>query len=310
MALLNGRIPVALLTKVKSQPSLRLRSGAAASFERVRAEVKSKYGWSPYLNDAYRSISRQGDFIRKYYQRSYRPGMTISNGGLRYYQGVAWYRKPNMPSAATPGYSNHGLGLAIDVSGLGGADSTRYKQFASVARKHGWSNAEGARIGEAWHWVFTGNASAGAGSSSSGGAKRKPHRMLTLKQGRIGTNGWRTRLWQGFLKEHEYYKGKIDGKFGASTKAATKSFQRAHKLTPDGIVGRKTWFTSILGTKPGSRGYDVRIAQRILGLTGKKVDGVAGSTYKTRAKEMQRWLGVKADANLGAGTIAALKRKG
>ena len=34
---------------------------------------------------------------------------------------------------------------------------------------------------------------------------------------------------------------KVDGNFGKDTEAKTIAFQKAHKLTPDGIVGDKTW---------------------------------------------------------------------
>ena len=38
-----------------------------------------------------------------------------------------------------------------------------------------------------------------------------------------------------------------DGAFGPATEAAVKAFQRAHDLTPDGIVGRDTW-TKLVAT--------------------------------------------------------------
>ena len=33
----------------------------------------------------------------------------------------------------------------------------------------------------------------------------------------------------------------VDGKFGSSTEARVRQFQRHHDLVPDGIVGPKTW---------------------------------------------------------------------
>ena len=38
-----------------------------------------------------------------------------------------------------------------------------------------------------------------------------------------------------------YLKIKIDGDFGPKTETAVKKFQKDNKLTPDGIVGNKTW---------------------------------------------------------------------
>lgn len=51
----------------------------------------------------------------------------------------------------------------------------------------------------------------------------------------------RARQIQTALKKAEFYKGEIDGKEGPQTKRAIKSFQRAKKLNPDGIVGPRTW---------------------------------------------------------------------
>ena len=33
----------------------------------------------------------------------------------------------------------------------------------------------------------------------------------------------------------------VDGEFGPQTRRALMAFQRAHGLTPDGVVGKGTW---------------------------------------------------------------------
>jgi len=38
-----------------------------------------------------------------------------------------------------------------------------------------------------------------------------------------------------------YLKIKIDGDFGSKTEDSVKKFQKANKLTADGVVGQKTW---------------------------------------------------------------------
>lgn len=46
---------------------------------------------------------------------------------------------------------------------------------------------------------------------------------------------------QTALKKAGFYKSEIDGKMGPRTKSAIKAFQKLKRLTPDGIVGTKTW---------------------------------------------------------------------
>lgn len=55
-----------------------------------------------------------------------------------------------------------------------------------------------------------------------------------------GSRGETVKLIQQKLKRWGYYKGSVDGIYGAATKAAVKYFQSKNGLTADGIVGPKT----------------------------------------------------------------------
>lgn len=149
MAWPNGRIPADQLRACDGTPGAMLLPVQAASWNAVRAEVHRRFGWWPTITsagDAYRSYDRQVVlFTRNYSTR---------NTGVdrRTWNGQTWWRVPGYPSAATPGTSNHGKGVTVDVSGLGSFGSTRHRQFSQVAKAAGWSDAEGRRISEPWHW--------------------------------------------------------------------------------------------------------------------------------------------------------------
>jgi hypothetical protein len=128
MAYPNGRWPASALAPVPGSPGEYLaRGGPVESFTAMRAAA-ARDGVVLKLADGYRPISRQ------YYWRSYWCG-----------QGMC-YR------AAVPGTSNHGLAKAGDfVLGPG-----VFNWLSQHAWKYGWSHAEGARVGEAWHWTYEG----------------------------------------------------------------------------------------------------------------------------------------------------------
>lgn len=153
MALQNGRLPSNLLTSIDSS-GRQLQIGAALRWASIQAEVQARYGWTPQLSagaTAYRTYEQQVALFTQRYSQ-------INTGvDYRYWNGKNWWRKPGYSSAATPGTSNHGLGVAIDVAGLGSFGSPRYTQFAVVASRHGYNNNEGKRIREPWHWVYTGS---------------------------------------------------------------------------------------------------------------------------------------------------------
>ena len=59
---------------------------------------------------------------------------------------------------------------------------------------------------------------------------------------RQGDEGEWVEYLQRELKTLMYYTGAVNGIFGQSTAVAVKAFQDVNRLTPDGIVGRNTWF--------------------------------------------------------------------
>jgi hypothetical protein len=57
---------------------------------------------------------------------------------------------------------------------------------------------------------------------------------------RIGCVGDDVKGWQTFLHSVGLYSGVIDGRFGPACVDATKAFQGAHRLEPDGAAGNRT----------------------------------------------------------------------
>ena len=62
--------------------------------------------------------------------------------------------------------------------------------------------------------------------------------LITVKS---GSDNRHVSDLQWLLKHKHGFDSKVDGEFGAKTKAVVISFQKKHGLTADGIVGKKTW---------------------------------------------------------------------
>lgn len=72
-----------------------------------------------------------------------------------------------------------------------------------------------------------------------------------MKAIRKGDKGADVKKWQYFLVGQGYAKVIADGDFGPITHAATKEFQKKHKLTVDGVVGTFTY------SKAGMLGFEL-----------------------------------------------------
>ena len=99
--------------------------------------------------DTYRNLDRQKTLFFARYQdtpTSRTPAVT------RKYEGKTWYLKPGVAPAGSPGTSNHGWGLAVDVANANGRNLDWMLQNC-VRFGFTWEVKSGASA-EAWHIRF------------------------------------------------------------------------------------------------------------------------------------------------------------
>ncbi len=130
----NGKIPRGDLCTLSWDSTEILLCPAAADLERLNRAFRDQFGRNIPVNDSYRDLEAQ---IRA----------RVTHGYL----------------AAIPGTSNHGWGLAIDISGNslpGGYQGTQYLWLRQQLTGYNWVLPAWARPGgskpEAWHFEYTG----------------------------------------------------------------------------------------------------------------------------------------------------------
>jgi hypothetical protein len=136
----NGQLPESLLAPVPWAPDKRLAPTAVTDLAELSDRFRGEFGHDLIVNEGYRTFETQ----------------------------VAYKRRTKLPksdprhlgSAATPGTSVHGWGLAVDLGRLGGFDSDRYAWLTENTPTHRWHQpALYQRDGghpEPWHWEHGG----------------------------------------------------------------------------------------------------------------------------------------------------------
>ncbi|MGY4642388.1 M15 family metallopeptidase [Cellulomonas sp. URHB0016] len=126
----NGRIPAEALAHTDFDGGVLLRTDAARALERLDVAFRAKFGRDIAVSDSYRTLAGQH---------------------------ATWDQRPTL--AATPGTSNHGWGLAVDLAGgIGDAGSAQHRWMDAHAGEYGWVNptwAQASRF-EPWHWEYVG----------------------------------------------------------------------------------------------------------------------------------------------------------
>ncbi|MCF6745823.1 hydrolase [Blastococcus sp. KM273128] len=125
----NGRIPAEALCRL-GVGGHALRCDAAAAYAALDAAYTAEFGTPLRITDSYRSFGAQV---------------------------AAAIAKPAL--AATPGTSNHGWALAIDLGGgVNVARTPQWNWMTANAARFGWVQPDWARPGgekpEPWHWEF------------------------------------------------------------------------------------------------------------------------------------------------------------
>ena len=126
----NGEIPDSDLQTLSFSPESKMNKQAAAAMEEMNKAYKADNGSNLLINEAYRDCATQ----------------------IRYARELGAVAAP-----APPCRSNHGWGLAADIS-VGGFGSPVYKWLETNAHKYGYVNPPWAKPGgskpEAWHWEY------------------------------------------------------------------------------------------------------------------------------------------------------------
>jgi hypothetical protein len=226
-----GKLPANLLKAVPGGGKMHWIAAAAwtAMVEKAKAEgVELKPTSS---GDTYRDYeSQKKGFLSRYTLDK------VDGTSTKTFEGKTWYLKKGMAMLATPGKSQHNLGLAVDVHSA--SEPKRLNWLIANVKEFGFSWE--VVPSEPWHlrYVNGDNAPAavkawmeanGVTAPAAGGAPATATAAGGDDVGKL----------QEALKAKGFYKGEINGQKDAATDAAIKAFKVANKLAADSVAGPK-----------------------------------------------------------------------
>lgn len=153
-------------TELQTNPGYYLLRDAAYAWDRAVTE----FGKQVLITGAWRSYETQERIFLERYDRGNLAGRRGYTQDVRWWpaSNAYWTRKTGTASAAVPGTSNHGGGLAVDVKTSRQKGDPPYEQavifgswadtdrtrFLKVAAEHGWDDDEGRSVNELWHLTY------------------------------------------------------------------------------------------------------------------------------------------------------------
>ena len=146
----NGQLPPDLLKLV---PGGQLHNAAVKSYKHMLNAAKADgVTLKPTsVADTYRPYNVQYNA----FMERYSPKPTGDTRGItRQWDGKTWYLKKGYAPSASPGFSNHGWGLAVDFANCTGKT---FQWLTKNGNRFGWYIGTGdpAKPGfESWHWEY------------------------------------------------------------------------------------------------------------------------------------------------------------
>jgi D-alanyl-D-alanine carboxypeptidase/Putative peptidoglycan binding domain len=233
-----GKLPESLLRPIPGGGKLHWLAANAWNAMVAKAKADGLELKPTSSGDLYRSYESQlASFKQRYVLEK------IEGTSTKSFEGKTWYLKKGMAMLATPGKSNHNLGIAVDVHSAG--EPKRLNWLIENVKDFGFSWE--VVPSEPWHlrYVCGDNPPPAVVAFTSG----QPVAAAPVASSTTATNaGDEKKKLQEALKEKGFYNGPIDGNIATEeTQQAIKNFKLKNGLNADFVVGPKV--KELLGLK-------------------------------------------------------------
>jgi hypothetical protein len=223
-----GKLPAHLLRPIEAGGKMHWLAAAAYNAMDEAAKADGIELKPTSAGDTYRTYESQLAGFKQRYQLE-----PVVGTSTKSFEGKTWYLKKGMAMLATPGKSQHNLGLAVDIAN------------ASEAKRLNWMIANVKKFGfswevvpsEPWHLRYV-NGDTPPPAVAEWMEKNNWAKPAGAPVTAAGARGEHTAL-QEALKAKGFYNGNIDGTMSAALQEAVKAFKVANKLAADSVVGPK-----------------------------------------------------------------------
>jgi len=233
-----GKLPANLLKAVPGGGKMHWIAACAwtAMVEKAKAEgVELKPTSS---GDTYRDYeSQKKGFLTRYTLDK------VDGTSTKTFEGKTWYLKKGMAMLATPGKSQHNLGLAVDVHSA--SEPKRLNWLIANVKEFGFSWE--VVPSEPWHLRYVCGDNIPASVKAWMDANGVVAPVGNAPAAAPAAGGDDIKKLQEALKAKGFYNGEINGQKDSATDEAIKAFKIANGLKPDFFPGPKV--KELLGLK-------------------------------------------------------------